>query len=134
MFQTIVGFSLRHRIFVLIVAAVLVVWGTFLAKDMPIDLFPEIRQPSVIVVAEAPGLAAQETEQLVMLPIEMVLNGMPGVSRVRSRAADCVIYVQVLFDWGTDPFRDRQLVTERLQVVQNQLPDGVVPTMAPMSS
>ncbi|MEJ0019342.1 MAG: efflux RND transporter permease subunit [Acetobacteraceae bacterium] len=134
MFQAIVGFSLRQRIFVLIAAAVLVAWGLVRARDMPIDLFPEIRQPSVVVITEVPGMAAQDTEQLVMLPVEMALNGMPGVVRVRGRAADGIAYVQVVFEWGSDPFRDRQLVNERLQMVQSQLPHGAVPVMAPMAS
>ncbi len=134
MFQAIVTFSLRHRIFVLVAAAILVAWGTIIARDMPIDLLPETRQPAVIVTAEAPGLAAEDVEHLVSQPLEMVLNGMPGVTAVRSRSANAVAYVQVLFDWGTDPFRARQLVTERLQLVRDQLPDGVVPNMAPLSA
>ena len=134
MFQAIVGFSLRHRIFVLIAAAVLVAWGAIVARDMPIDMFPEIRQPSVIVTAEAAGLGAEEMEHLVTMPIEMALSGMPGVASVRSRSANAVNYVQVLFNWGTDPYRNRQVVTERLQLVREQLPDGIVPVMAPMSA
>ncbi len=134
MFQTIVSFSLRHRVFVLIAAAVLIAWGGFIARDMPIDLLPEIRQPSVIIDAEAPGLAAEEVERLVTQPMEMALSGMPGVVVVRSRSANAVNYVQVLFEWGTDPYRNRQLVTERLALVREQLPQGVVPIMAPMSA
>ena len=134
MFQAIVGFSLRHRVFVLIAAAILVAWGSYLARDMPIDLFPEIRQPSVIVDAEAPGLAAEEIELLITQPIEMAMSGMPGVASVRSRSANAVDYLQVLFEWGTDPYRNRQLVTERLALVRDQLPDNVVPVMAPMSA
>ena len=134
MFQTIVTFSLRHRIFVLIAAMVLVAWGAIIARDMPIDLLPETRQPAVIVTAEAPGLAAEDVEHLVSQPLEMVLNGMPGVTAVRSRSANAVSYVQVLFDWGTDPYHARQLVTERLQLVRDQLPDDVVPRMAPLSA
>lgn len=134
MFQTIVGFSLRHRVFVLIAAAILVAWGTFLARDMPIDLFPEIRQPSVIIDAEAPGLAAEEVEHLITQPIEMALSGMPGVVSVRSRSANAVNYLQVLFAWGTDPYRNRQLVIERLALVRDNLPEGVVPVIAPMSA
>jgi HME family heavy-metal exporter len=134
MFQTIVGFSLRHRVFVLIAACVLVGWGVFVARDMPIDLLPEIRQPSVIINADVPGLGAEEMEHLVTIPTEMALSGMPGVVSVRSRSTNGANYIQVLFDWGTDPFRNRQLVSERLAMVQGQLPDGVVPMMAPMSA
>jgi HME family heavy-metal exporter len=134
MFQVIVGFSLRHRVFVLIAAAILVVWGAYIARDMPIDLLPEVRQPSVIIVNDVAGLAAEEVERLVTTPLEMVLNGMPGVTGVRSRSANGVFYIQVLFAWGTDPYRNRQLVAERLQLARDQLPDGVVPVMAPMAA
>ncbi len=134
MFQAIVGCSLRHRIFVLIAAAVLVGWGAFLARDMPIDLLPEIRQPSVIINADVPGLGAEEMEHLVTIPTEMALSGMPGVVSVRSRSTNGANYIQVLFDWGTDAYRNRQLVSERLAVVRGQLPNGVVPMMAPMSA
>src|SRR4051812_3937795 len=134
MFQAIVGFSLRHRVFVLIAATLLVAWGTFLLEDMPIDLFPEIRQPSVIIDAEAPGLAAEEVEHLITQPIEMALSGVPGVVNVRSRSANAVNYLQVLFAWGTDPYRNRQLIIERLALVRDNLPQGVVPVIAPMSA
>jgi HME family heavy-metal exporter len=134
MFQAIVGFSLRHRVFVLIAAAVLVAWGAYLGRDMPIDLLPEVRQPSVIINVDAPGLGAEEMEHLVTMPTEMALSGMPGVVSVRSRSANGANYIQVLFDWGTDPYRNRQLVGERLALVHDQLPDGVVPIMAPMSA
>jgi HME family heavy-metal exporter len=133
-FQAIVGFSLRHRVFVLIAAAVLVAWGAYLARDMPIDLLPEIRQPSVIINVDAPGLGAEEMEHLVTMPIEMALSGMPGVTSVRSRSANAANYIQVLFEWGTDPYRNRQVVAERLSLVRDQLPDNVTPVMAPMSA
>src|SRR5579872_7187306 len=134
MFQVIVGFSLRHRVFVLIAAVILVGWGSIVARNMPIDLLPEVRQPSVIIVNDVPGLAAEEVEHLVTTPLEMVLNGMPGVTGVRSRSANGVFYIQVLFAWGTDPYRNRQLVAERLQLARDQLPDGVIPVMAPMAA
>ncbi len=134
MFQAIVSFSLKQRVFVLIAAAVLVGWGAFLAKDMPIDLLPEIRQPSVIINVDNPGFGAEEMEHLVSIPVEMALSGMPGVVSVRSRSANGAAYIQVLFAWGSDPYRNRQLVNERLAMVQSQLPDGVVPVMAPLAA
>ncbi len=134
MFQAIVGFSLRHRVFVLIAAAVLVAWGTYIATSMPIDLLPEVRQPSVIIDVEVPGLGAEEMEHLVTQPLERALSGMPGVVSVRSRSTNSVNYIQVLFEWGTDPYRNRQLVTERLALVRDQLPAGATPIMAPMAA
>lgn len=134
MFQAIVGFSLRHRIFVLAVALILIGWGLMVARDMPIDLLPEIRQPSVVIVTEAGSLAAEEVEQLINQPIEMVLSGMPGVVRVRSSASAAFSSITVVFQWGTEPFRNRQLVNERLAMVRDRLPVGIVPQLAPMSA
>jgi len=133
-FQAIVSFSLRHRVFVLIAAAVLVAWGAALAPTIPIDLLPETRQPSVIVNVDTPGYGAEEMEQLITIPVEMALSGMPGVVTVRSRSANGANYIQVLFAWGTDVYHNRQLVAERLQLVRSVLPDGVNPIMAPLSS
>ncbi len=134
MFAAIVSASLRHRIFVLLVTAVLLVVGTLIARDMPIDLLPQTRPPSVIVTAESGTLTAEEVEQLVVVPIEQVLSGLTGVTSVRSSANASVAYFQVVFAWGTDPYRNRQLVIERLQSARAQLPDGVDPTLAPMSA
>jgi HME family heavy-metal exporter len=83
-FQALVGFSLRQRVFVLIAMMILTGWGAVVAHHMPIDLLPETRQPLVVVLTDAGGLATEEVEQLVTHPLEMVLNGMPGVVRVRS--------------------------------------------------
>src|SRR5579872_6258731 len=113
---------------------VLIGWGAIVARQMPIDLLPETRQPLVVVLTEAGGLATEEVEQLVTHPIEMVLNGMPGVERVRSTSNAGLSNIVVMFQWGTDPYHNRQLVAERLAMAQGQLPDGVVPQLAPMSS
>ncbi len=134
MFAAIVSASLRHRVLVLIVTAVLLVWGTLIARDMPIDLLPETRPPSVVLTAESGTLTAEEVEQLVVVPIEQALTGLTGVTSVRSSSNASVAYFQVVFAWGTDNFRNRQFVAERMQSVRSQLPDGVVPTLAPMSA
>jgi HME family heavy-metal exporter len=134
MFQAIVNFSLRQRVFVLAITAILVGWGTLVARDMPIELLPETRPPSVIINTEAGSLAAEEVEQLVTMPIESVMNGMPGVTGVRSSSNPAVSLVQVVFEFGTDPYRSRQLVNEKLALVRERLPDGVVPMLAPMSN
>lgn len=134
MFAAIVSASLRHRVFVLVVTAVLLVWGTLIARDMPIDLLPETRPPSVVLTAESGTLTAEEVEQLVVIPVEQGLSGLNGVTNVRSSSNASVAYFQVVFAWGTDPYRNRQQVIERLQTLRSQLPDGVMPTLAPLSA
>ncbi len=134
MFQAVVAFSLRQRIFVLVAALILVCWGLFVARDMPIDLLPELRQPAVTVVTESGSLAAEEVEQLVTQPIEAALSGTAGVTRVRSTSSAAFSRVMVVFGWGTDPYRNRQLVTERLAQVRDRLPAGLSPQLAPMSA
>jgi HME family heavy-metal exporter len=134
MFQAIVGFSLRRRVFVLAAALILIGWGLMLARDMPTDLLPEIRQPTVVIVTEAGTLAAEEVEQYVTQPMEMVLNGMPGVVRVLSASSAAFSRITVSFQWGTDPYRNRQIVTERLAMARDRLPAGVVPQLAPMAA
>jgi HME family heavy-metal exporter len=134
MFQAIVTFSLRHRVFVLLATLLLIAWGLFTAGSMPIDLMPEIRQPVVNVVTEAGSLATEEVEQFVSQPLEMVLSGMPGVERVRSTSSAAFSRIAVYFKWGTDPFRNRQLVAERLALARERLPADIVPQMAPMAA
>ncbi len=133
MFQALVGFSLRQHVFVLAATIILIGWGTLAARNMPIDLLPETRPPLIVVLTEAGGLATEEVEQLVTHPLEMVLNGMPGVARVRSTTNAGLSNIVVMFQWGTDPHHNRQLVAERLAMVQAQLPPGVVPLLAPIA-
>jgi HME family heavy-metal exporter len=133
-FSAIVQANLRQRVLVLIVSTILLVWGWLVARDMPIDLLPETRPPSVVLTAESGTLTAEEVEQLVVIPIEQALAGLSGVTSVRSGSNASVAYFQVVFAWGSDTFRNRQLVVERLQSVRGQLPDGVEPTLAPMSA
>lgn len=134
MFQALVAFSLRQRLFVLVATLLMAVWGVYVARDMPIDLLPDLHPPVVTIVTEADGFAPEEVEQLVTQPLELVLNGMPGVSRVRSSSSPGFALVYVEFQWGTDPYRNRQLVTERIAMARERLPQGVVPQLAPLSS
>ena len=134
MFQALVGFCLRQRIPVLILTALLSLWGVMIGRDMPIALLPELHQPVVTVLTEAGGLAPEEVEQLVTYPLETVLNGMPGVSRVRSVSSPGFSLIYAEFQWGTDPYRNRQLVSERLSMARDRLPAGLSPQLAPMSS
>lgn len=134
LFNAIVGFSLRNRLFVLVAALLVSLYGIFTLSRMPVDVFPDLNKPTVTLMTEAEGFAPEEVEQLVSFPIETAVNGLPGVTRVRSVSSVGLSIVFVEFDWGADIWRARQQVSERLGQIQAQLPPRVLPTMAPVSS
>jgi Cu/Ag efflux pump CusA len=134
MFNLLVIASLKNRLMVLAVAFVLATYGGFVLPRLPVDVFPDLNRPTVVLMTEAEGLAPQEVEQLVTYPIETAMSGMPGAVRVRSTSGVGLSIVYVEFGWETEIYRARQQVAERLATVQGRLPHGAQPQMGPISS
>lgn len=135
MLNKIIQFSLNNRLIVLISAVLLLVGGLYTAKNMEIDVFPDLNAPTVVIMTEANGMASEEVERLVSFPIETAVNGATDVRRVRSSSTTGFSVVWVEFDWGTDIYKARQIVTEKLATLGDALPENIgQPTLGPQSS
>ena len=135
MLNKIFGFSLQNRILVLVASVLLLIGGTYTAMHTEVDVFPDLNAPTVVIMTEANGMAAEEVEQLVTFPVETAVNGATGVRRVRSSSTNGFSVVWVEFDWDTDIYLARQIVSEKLAVVSESLPANVgKPTLGPQSS
>ncbi len=135
MLNNIIQFSLKNKLLVLLTAVVLMAAGLYTASEMDVDVFPDLTAPTVVVMTDAHGMAAEEVERLVTFPIETAVNGATDVRRVRSASSLGFSFVWIEFDWGTDVYRARQVVSEKLVTVSGQMPLGVSPpVLAPQSS
>ncbi|HPW27928.1 MAG TPA: efflux RND transporter permease subunit, partial [Rhodoferax sp.] len=134
MFKWLLDNSLSNRLLVIIASLVLMAYGAFTLSRTPVDVFPDLNKPTVTIMTEAGGMAAEEVEQLLTFPLETTMNGLPGVESVRSVSSAGLSFIYVTFDWSTEIFRARQMVSERLSAMEEGLPAGVVPRMGPISS
>lgn len=134
MFNWLLDVSLRNRLLVIITSLVVMGYGAYTLMHTPVDVFPDLNKPTVTVMSEAGGMAAEEVEQLITFPLETAMNGLPGVESIRSISSAGLSFVYVTFEWSTEIFRARQLVSERLSSMEEGLPSGIVPHMGPISS
>ena len=135
MLNQIINFSLQNRLVVLAAFAFIMLTGAYITSEMDVDVFPDLTAPTVTVLTEAHGMATEEVEKLVSFPIESALNGAPNMRRIRSSSAMGISIVWAEFEWGTDIYKARQIVAEKLATVEGKLPNGVEsPMLAPISS
>jgi len=134
MLNQIIRFSLRLPWLIAVLAVGVLAVGGREIFQLPIDVLPDLNRPRVVVLTETPGLAPEEVETLVTIPMESALNGATGVIAVRSGSAVGISVIYVEFDWGTDIYTDRQIVAERLVLAADRLPVGIQPQLAPVSS
>lgn len=130
----IIDFSLRNRLLILLGALLVLIGGLYSTRKMDVDVFPDLTAPTVVIMTDCEGMASEEVERLVTFPIETAVNGGTDVRRVRSASLQGNSFVWVEFDWGTDIFKARQIVSEKMVALAGSLPEGITPTLAPQSS
>ena len=134
MINNIIKFSLNNRLLVTALAAFILIYGAIIAINLPVDVFPNLNKPKVTIITESHGFAPEEVETLVTIPLETAMVGTTGVTRVRSSSGMGVSIIHVEFAWGTDPYKNRQLVNEKIQSAKNRLPEDISPTLTPITS
>lgn len=134
MLNRIIKFSLDNRLLVLLGVVLVTIGGIYSARNIEVDVFPDLTMPTVVVLTDAHDMAPEEIERLVTFPIETAVNGATDVRRVRSTSSQGFSFVWVEFDWGTDIYKARQVISEKLVSITGELPDGIVPMLAPQSS
>src|SRR5690606_15914672 len=135
MLNAIIAFSLNNRVTVLILSLLLTLSGIYIANRMEVDIFPDLNAPTVVIMTEANGMTSEEVERLVTFPIETSVNGATDVRRVRSSSTAGFSVVWVEFEWDTDIFKARQIVSEKMLTISEQLPENIgKPTLGPQSS
>ena len=132
--DSIISLSLKNKFAVLLGAVLVIAGGIFSIRQMDIDVFPDLTAPTVVILTDARGIAAEEVERLITFPIETAVNGATDVRRVRSSSGNGFSFVWVEFDWGTDVFRARQIISEKMVGLEGSLPEGITPVLAPQSS
>ena len=134
MLNSIIKFSLNNKLLVLLAVVLVVIGGVYSARNIEVDVFPDLTMPTVVILTDAADMAPEEIERLVTFPIETAVNGATSVRRVRSSSSQGFSFVWVEFDWDMDIYKARQVISEKMSLLAGQLPDGIVPVLAPQSS